>query len=226
MRAEFNSINSIFAFKIQHFIMLDYTLADKELLNSSDPNGFMLFIPDKPYVVLGRSNKISSSVNTENTEADKIKIIRRPSGGESVFLSPKMLIISIKMAIVKGEKPDFYFRKANGLITDCLIQQGVENIHSKGISDLSIGNKKILGSSIYRNNNSMFYHAVLNINEDINLITKYLKHPKREPHYRQGRIHSSFVTSLEKEGYMINGISILQCIENHLRTTFFVTFVP
>ncbi len=206
--------------------MLDYNLADKELLNSSDPNGFMLFIPDKPYVVLGRSNNINSSVNTEKTEADKINIIQRPSGGESVFLSPKMLIISIKMAIIKGKKPDFYFKKANGVITDCLIQQGVKNIHSKGISDLSIGSKKILGSSIYRNSNSMFYHAVLNINEDINLITKYLKHPKREPDYRQGRVHSSFVTSLEKEGYIADVSSILQCIENHLRTTFFYTFVP
>jgi len=44
---------------------------------------------------------------------------------------------------------------------------------------------------------------VLNISEDPGIFERYLRHPRREPDYRQSRKHSDFVTSLKKEGYNI-----------------------
>ncbi|PLW94333.1 MAG: hypothetical protein C0591_13050, partial [Marinilabiliales bacterium] len=66
---------------------------------------------------------------------------------------------------------------------------------------ISIGVKKILGSSIYRKQQTLFYHAVLNISEPVENISLYLKHPKKEPDYRLGRNHEEFFTSLKNEGY-------------------------
>ncbi len=204
--------------------MTDYNLPDMELLLSEDNSGFKVFQPDKNYLVLGRSNKEDHSIFMNLAEDDSINILQRPSGGEAVLLTPNMAVISIKMPLIKGQKPNFYFKHANSLITRCLEEMGINNIHSKGISDLSIGNKKILGSAIYRTQNSMFYHAVLNINEDIKLISKYLKHPKREPDYRKGRSHSAFITSLKDESHTINYDVLQICLENTLNSSFFSIF--
>ncbi len=57
---------------------------------------------------------------------------------------------------------------------------------------------------MYLKDNQYFYHAVLNISEDPELFSKYLKHPGKEPDYRKGRTHTEFVTSLWKKGYQIN----------------------
>lgn len=204
--------------------MTEYNLPDSELLLSERNYGFKIFKPDKSYLVLGRSNKEEQSIFLDLASEDNITIRQRPSGGEAVLLTPNMAVISIKMPLMEGQKPNFYFEHANALITNCLEELGVENIHSRGISDLSIGNKKILGSSIYRTQSSMFYHAVLNINEDIKLISKYLKHPKREPDYRKGRPHSAFITSLKDESFSINYDVLLICLEKKLNSSFFSIF--
>jgi lipoate-protein ligase A len=95
---------------------------------------------------------------------------------------------------------------------------GIENLNSKGISDLSIGDKKIMGSSMYLKGNDLFYHAVLNVSEEVSLISKYLKHPKKEPDYRKGRPHNEFVTSLHAEGYYIDVDVIMDSVRKALES--------
>ncbi len=204
--------------------MVNYKLADKDLLDSANNIGYKIFTPLQTYIVLGRSNSKLEDVITMEAINSKIEVMKRPSGGETVILSPNMLVIAIKMPLIKSLKPDFYFKKANAVITESLLELGVKNIHSKGISDISIGNKKILGSAIFRTPSSMFYHSVLNISEDIYIISKYLKHPKREPDYRKGRTHSEFVSSLKKEGFSINKEELTLLIEKKLSSNFFTTF--
>jgi lipoate-protein ligase A len=78
---------------------------------------------------------------------------------------------------------------------------GVQHVNYRGISDVAINSRKILGSSIYRKRKAVFYHAVLNISEPVETIERYIKHPTKEPDYRKGRSHKEFVTSLYNEGY-------------------------
>lgn len=200
--------------------MTNYNLADKELLDSNKNEGYKIFVPAQTYIVLGRSNLNIEDVILENALTADVKILKRPSGGEAVILSPRMLVVAIKMPLLQGLKPDYYFKKANRVIIESLEEMEVRNLHSKGISDISIGNRKILGSAIYRGTTFMFYHAVLNISEDVNIISKYLKHPKREPDYRKGRNHSEFVTSLLSEGYDINCKKLIALIEKNYKIIF------
>ena len=93
---------------------------------------------------------------------------------------------------------------------------GVDNLHYRGISDIAINDVKILGSALYENKDVVFYHAVLNVGESASLIDKYLKHPKREPDYRNNRNHKNFVTSLAKENYNISIDKIKIALENGL----------
>ena len=194
--------------------ILEYNLPDSGLIDvEAKDEKWSFWIPDDYYLVLGQSNKAEKSLYLDLVEKDNIKVVKRPSGGESVILSPKTLVISVRLITDKMENPQISFRKINGLIIRALGELGVTDLHYKGISDISIGEKKILGSSIYRKKNIVFYHAVLNLSENTELISKYLRHPGKEPDYRKGRDHSEFVTSLTEKGFLINPSQLIKKIE-------------
>ena len=190
-----------------------YNLPDQKVLESDKPMDYIVWQVDKRYLVLGRSNEAKTSLIAQAVDADKVEVLKRPSGGEAVLLTPGMLVIALKYPLEKVGKAHDVFNIANGLIKEALSESGVQKITARGISDICIGEKKILGSAIFRKPDSIFYHAVLNVNEDIRLIDRYLKHPKREPDYRKGRSHLAFVSSLHKSGYPIDIKTIAENIE-------------
>ena len=106
-----------------------------------------------------------------------------------------------------------YFKDYNTKIISVLESFNIKDLGYKGISDITINDLKILGSSIYQNKFIVFYHAVLNVSESASLIDKYLKHPKREPDYRNNRNHLDFVSSLAQEKYDININEIRKTVE-------------
>jgi len=169
--------------------------------------------PDDTYIVLGRSNNIDKSINCENVKRDGIITLKRPSGGESVILSPNMLIFSFKYKNEKIPNPLKLFKLINSKLIENLSILGIKNLESKGISDLSIGNKKIMGSSMFTKNKTIFYHGVLNISEDVEIIERYLTHPSKEPGYREKRSHRDFVSSIKAEGYDFQQEDIIKSIE-------------
>ncbi|MDP3435638.1 MAG: hypothetical protein Q8S04_00190 [Bacteroidales bacterium] len=183
---------------------VEYDLPDIQVMNSRLDFAFQTWQPDAVYIVLGRSNSAERAVYVDLAEKDGVRIVKRPSGGESVVLTPSMMVFSSKFLLKKESSPATIFKMVNTSLIDSLSTAGIKNLSSKGISDLTINDKKILGSSMYLKNNYLFYHAVLNISEDVSIISKYLKHPSKEPDYRQGRVHKEFITSLHNEGYIID----------------------
>lgn len=176
-----------------------YDLKDYSIIESQKEFDFSVWIPESLYVVLGRSDSVEEAVNADVHDID-FCVVKRPSGGHTVVLSPKTIVISAVYR-KEGISSKEIFREMNGRIISALQDLGVENLFEKGISDISIGEKKILGSSIFKSREYMFYHAVLNYSEDVEFISKLLKHPKREPDYRNGRSHKDFVTSITSAGY-------------------------
>jgi len=196
----------------------NYLLPDSDLLNETGESfRVMIWEPDHRCIILGQGNTIDASVNKENAEVDNIPVYQRPSGGETVVLSPLTLVISVKKKEEALISPKVFFRMYNEKIIRVLQLLGVKELGQKGISDICIGEKKILGSSIYRNKAFVLYHAVLNRAEPAEMFERYLKHPLREPDYRKGRKHSDFVTSLEKEGYSFSSQHLREQLERGLR---------
>lgn len=178
-----------------------YNLPDEKILESLEEIDSLVWQPDQRYLVLGRSNEAIKSLKVETVDQDQVVVLKRPSGGEAVLLSQNMLVIALKIPLSTVPKAHDVFVIANDIIKQTLTKMGVQNITSRGISDICIGEQKILGSAIFKKPTVVFYHAVLNISEDVNLIDRYLKHPTKEPKYRLGRNHLAFVSSLHKEGY-------------------------
>ncbi len=196
-----------------------YNLPDYAILHSDKQVACSVWQPDRTYIVLGRSNRITDdSVYIEKAREDGVEIYKRPSGGEAVVLSPGMLVISVKLPIKNTLKTHQYFLHINTLIIEALNKSGIRDVHQKGISDIAVGIKKIMGSSIYRKDKTVFYHAVLNISESVAIISRYLKHPSKEPDYRQGRDHAEFVTSLKQEGYNMVMEDLKELLEGSLKS--------
>ncbi|MCU0285864.1 MAG: hypothetical protein MUF15_05645 [Acidobacteria bacterium] len=173
---------------------------------------FITWIPPFLCIVLGHGNKAEDSLNIGNILKDEIPIYKRPTGGEAILLSPNMIVISI---LKKGDdfrSPRFYFEMYNERILNALKGLGISDLRTEGISDICIRDKKILGASIFRNKDLVFYHAVLNISESGILMNHYLRHPQHEPAYRRGRKHSEFITSLRQEGYELDVEQIRQAV--------------
>jgi lipoate-protein ligase A len=180
-----------------------YNLTDAELLDDNiSIYRCMIWEPGFLCIVLGQSNDLERSVWVENVEADKIPVYKRPSGGETVVLSPDTMVISILKRGDGLRSPRKYFDTYNEQIISALRALGINNLAKDGISDIRIGDKKILGSSIYRDKDRVLYHAVLNRAEPADTIERYLKHPPREPGYRRGRTHRDFVASMTELGYV------------------------
>jgi len=180
--------------------MTDYNLPDILLLEDKTKR-FLTWIPDKTYIVLGASNKAEDALFLERVKQDDITVLKRPSGGQTVMLTPNNLIISVVFFQPDNLQPKVVFNQINSLIIGSLERVGVKNLSMKGISDIAIDGKKILGSSIYRSKDVLLYHAVLNFGEPASTFEKYLKYPSKEPDYRVGRKHSDFVTSLKEKGF-------------------------
>jgi lipoate---protein ligase len=183
--------------------ILPYSLPDKDILNDATPLSVLVWQPEEVYLVLGQSNKMEESLLEDAVANDHVQVMRRPSGGQTVILTPKTLVISVAFSVVSFKNPSVYFSKINDCIIAALDSVRVSGLSTKGISDISFGDKKILGSSIYRRRDRVLYHAVLNVSEDIGMIEKYIQHPPKEPDYRKGRSHSDFVTSLHELGFEI-----------------------
>ncbi|MFA6807227.1 MAG: hypothetical protein WCR29_07400, partial [Bacteroidales bacterium] len=194
-------------------ILYSYNLPDYTIFESQKTFDYYIGKPDDTYIVLGRSNNIDKSINCENVKRDGIITLKRPSGGESVILSPNMLIFSFKYKNEKIPNPLKLFKLINSKLIENLSILGIKNLESKGISDLSIGNKKIMGSSMFTKNKTIFYHGVLNISEDVEIIERYLTHPSKEPGYREKRSHRDFVSSIKAEGYDFQQEDIIKSIE-------------
>ena len=151
--------------------------------------------------MLGASNKAKDAVNKEPTLQDNITVLKRRTGGQTVMLTPNNLIISAVITDENIMKPKDVFNRFNSHIIGAIAKNHTKKFTTRGISDIALGEMKILGSSMYRGKGYLFYHAVLNFNEPSTTFQKYLTHPNNEPGYRKGRMHHEFVTSLKETGY-------------------------
>jgi len=89
----------------------------------------------------------------------------------------------------------------NAWFVEALASLGVGGLEQRGITDLAIGGRKVLGTSIYRSRLVLFYQASLLVSGDVSVFGRYLEHPHAEPDYRQGRGHEAFCTTLRAEGH-------------------------
>ena len=173
---------------------------DQVVASCCEPLVVKSFFPKKTFVVLGRSNQKEREVNIESAESDGIEVYRRYGGGGAVVLHSGCFVISVGVWVKDYFRNDFYFHRLNhavGKLLEIIIGKSI-SYGQKGISDLCIGDKKFGGTSLFRSRHYLLYQASILLDKKADLMERYLRHPSKEPDYRQGRNHREFLMGLRE----------------------------
>ena len=176
---------------------------DEALLEQAESAGrptetLRIWEPDRPMVVLGRSSSIGREVCQDACRELDVPVFRRISGGAAVITGPGCLmyalVLSCRLRPVLGAV-DRAHQFVLGTMAEALepLEPGVR---CRGISDLAVGELKFSGNSVRCKRDHLLYHGTMLYDFRLELIDRCLAMPPRQPAYRDGRPHKSFVTNL------------------------------
>lgn len=178
---------------------------DAEALARFEQEGPFLWLwePSGLACVLGAGTP-PSDVDLALCAATGVPVYRRRGGGGAVLLSPGNLIITAAFDATRRQFATQWIGPIAEAVVAALQSLGVEDVRVRGLGDVAIGDRKILGSSLYANKRLALFQGSLLVDSDLMLIPRFLPHPSKEPDYRKGRSHLDFVTSLVGEGYRLD----------------------
>jgi lipoate-protein ligase A len=186
---------------------------NEDLLQGFEKHGcpvYRLYEPRTICVVLGAGRKDKGDVRLREAREDRVPVLNRRGGGGTVVLSPGMVVLALVTEVPSPYQNREYARKINDWQRSILSDLGVGDIRHQGISDLTVGDRKILGTSIFRKRHLLFYQSSLLVANDIGLFERYLTFPSTVPDYRRRRSHGEFCTNLHGEGYNLSTEAIIK----------------
>jgi lipoate-protein ligase A len=149
-------------------------------------------------VVLGSSGRLAEEVIESACQADGVPILRRASGGGTVLLGPGCLCFSLVLAYDSAPPLRDVTRSYTYILERiaAALQTLVPGVVRADKSDLALGDRKFSGNSQRRMRTHLLHHGTILYDFDTSRIERYLHSPKRQPEYRRGRSHQSFVGNL------------------------------
>lgn len=186
---------------------------DQILRRCSEDLAVNCWVPTDFMVVLGASNSEEIEVDTHNCSAERVPILKRYGGGGTVVLYPGCAVVSLGCWVRQHFQNKFYFELVNNAVISALGSRWPElgGLGQSGLSDIVYGDLKVAGTSLFRSRNYLLYQASILVDCQIEVIDKYLKHPSREPEYRRGRSHKSFLTGLNQ---LVSGLTAAACVDH------------
>ena len=150
-------------------------------------------------VVLGASGRTSEDVNQDHCQIDAVPLGRRSSGGGTVVIGPGALNVAVVLPL--STAPGLQAVDIAQRFVLSRLAEGLRDLHHLdvkvlGSGDLVLDNRKFAGSAQRRLKKFFLVHSSLLYNFNLPLITRYTHLPRRQPSYREGRDHDSFVTNL------------------------------
>jgi len=149
-------------------------------------------------VVLGVSRDLATEVDEAACTNRRVAVLRRASGGGTVVIGPGTLQYAFALPHDAGPPSiDAVKRRCSLLVRDALAASGVgASIDSDHSGDLHVGTRKVAGVALRRLRDATLLHGTLLVAADLGLIAALLRHPAREPAWRQGRPHLDFLANL------------------------------
>lgn len=158
------------------------------------------WVADRPTVVLGSSSRAVEEVDLDACGRLGVDLVRRPSGGLTVVLGPGCVMWSVITGYPDGAPT---VDRLHDDLLDPLratLSTTDQPVLRRGSSDLAIatldGDRKVSGNALRVRRHAVLYHGTLLDDFDLDLVSRVLRHPPREPAYRSGRGHAAFLANL------------------------------
>jgi lipoate-protein ligase A len=153
------------------------------------------------FVVLGYFCKLADDVDEAACRAGGVPILRRTSGGGTVLQGPGCL--NYALVLDMRQTPALHdIGKSNRIILDRVaraLAPKCPGVAHHPPSDLALGGLKFSGNAQRRRRNWLLHHGTLLYGFPLDLISRHLREPSRQPDYRARRPHADFVTNLGVE---------------------------
>ena len=149
-------------------------------------------------VVAGRATRVDQEIDREFCAAREIPVLRRCSGGAAVVGGPGCLMYSVVLSFEGHDglhRIDVAHRYVMERVRDAVAKQ-LPGAALQGTCDLTWQNRKCSGNSLRIARRHLLYHGTLLYGFELPLIGQALREPPRQPDYRSGRDHESFVTNV------------------------------
>ena len=192
-----NNYQSIKAVKLTEHLALDELLLNYVNVQPKS-SGIRFYDSQQLSVVLGLANKVDEHVHLESCKKDHVTILRRCSGGGSIIQGKGCLSYSLYLRYEDFTECQHLNQTTQWILEHISKAFQRQNIFAsyKGISDVVIDNKKIIGNAQRRLKQACLFHGCILYNFDIECMSRYLKYPPSTPDYRKNRPHSDFVCNL------------------------------
>jgi lipoate-protein ligase A len=144
--------------------------AEEYLFNTSDEY-FFVYI-NSSSVIIGKHQNAFAEVNTDFCEANGIPVIRRKSGGGTVYHDEGNINFCFIRNMEEGEKERF--KTLTRPVMECLRKQGLSPEYSRR-SDLLINGKKFSGNAEHIRKNRVLHHGTVLFSADMEKLASVLK---------------------------------------------------
>jgi lipoate-protein ligase A len=129
----------------------------------------LLFYINKNAIIVGRNQNVHEEINADFVKEKNIDLIRRISGGGTVYHDEGNINFSFitnksKRSYEKFLEPIINFLKTLGL-----------DAKFKGKNDLIVNNYKVSGNAQYIYKNRMFHHGTILFDTNLKILSKALK---------------------------------------------------
>lgn len=189
-------------------IALDEALLESAESGEVTEEVLRIWQPSTEVVVIGRSSPIRDEVNLEYCAANDIPVFRRSSGGASIVTAPGCLMYAVLLSYrarpqlrMLEQAHQFVMKKMQSALNDLEIETEFQ-----GTCDLTIDGRKVSGNALRCKKNWMIYHGTMICEPmDLQLVSKCLGAPKRQPEYRAGRSHADFLCKIPTSAEKLSG---------------------
>ena len=149
-----------------------FNIASEEYLLKSSTEDFFILYRNEPSIVVGKHQNTIAEINLEFVRRKGITVVRRLSGGGTVYHDRGNLNYSFITNGSEGNQVDF--KKHTQPIVDVLHALGVD-ARIGGKNDIRVGDKKISGNAEHIYKNRVLHHGTLLFDSNLDELNESIK---------------------------------------------------
>jgi lipoate---protein ligase len=152
-----------------------FNLALEEVLLKNSKEEYLILGINDPSVIIGKHQAAHREVNTRFVTENQIPVIRRISGGGTVFHDCGNLNFTFIKNSEEGKQVDF--RMYTSPVIEFLVSMGI-NARFEGKNDIKVDGLKISGNAEHVHRNRVLHHGTLLFSSSMDLLKNSIRTDK------------------------------------------------